>query len=70
MIKKPKWLYIYNLSLIACVGYPISQKLELLIRMEDIIYIFRTVLLGFVILDVLKNKNTMDGLCICLLFYF
>ena len=55
--KKPKWLYIYNLSLIACVGYPISQKLELLIRMEDIIYIFRTVLLGFVILDVLKNKK-------------
>ena len=55
--KKPKWLYIYNLSLIACVGYPISQKLELLIRMEDIIYIFRTVLLGFVILDVLKNKR-------------
>lgn len=58
MVKtKPEWIYVYNLSLIACVCFPISQKLELLMRLEYIIYIFKIVMTGVVMMDVLKNRK-------------
>lgn len=58
MVKtRPEWTYVYNLSLIACVCFPISQKLELLMRLEYIIYIFKIVMTGVVMMDVLKNRK-------------
>lgn len=60
---RPEWRYMYNLSLIACVGLPISQKLELLMRMEFIINIFRIVMTGAVMWEVLRNRRYY-GTCI------
>lgn len=65
-----EWTYVYNLSLIACVCFPISQKLELLMRLEYIIYIFKIVMTGAVMMDVLKIENIMVSAYICLLSYF
>lgn len=55
--KSPKFIKMYNIAVIACIFYPIAMQLELLIRINSVLYMFKYIVMGFLLKDILLNKS-------------
>lgn len=63
VVSKNKCLtFIYNLACVGSITYPFCQKLELLMRINIVIFLFRNILLAIVVVEIWKNKKYLSNM--------
>lgn len=65
-----KFTKLYNIAVIACIFYPIAMQLELLIRINSVLYIFKYIVMGILLKDILLNKSYYPNYYYNLVFIF
>lgn len=68
--ESPQFTKMYNIAVIACIFYPIAMQLELLIRINSVLYIFKYIVMGILLKDILLNKSYYPNYYFNLVFIF
>ena len=68
--ESPQFTKMYNIAVIACIFYPVAMQLELLIRINSVLYIFKYIVMGILLKDILLNKSYYPNYYYNLVFIF
>jgi hypothetical protein len=64
--KNPRYNYTYTLAVVSVIFHPISQQLELLMRIGSIITYFKIIFLGVIWCDVFKKAKNYGLVIYCI----